>query len=56
VQPTIEAHLLDFDGDLYCKEVKVAFLHYIREMRSFESVDELRQTVMANIAWVREQL
>lgn len=52
--PTIEAHLLDFDGDLYGRELKVYFMEYLREMRAFDSVDELQATVQANIAHVRE--
>jgi riboflavin kinase/FMN adenylyltransferase len=55
-QPSIEAHLLDFDGNLYQKQVKLAFLERIRAMHGFESIDELKATVNANIAWVREHI
>ncbi|MDR2197038.1 MAG: riboflavin biosynthesis protein RibF [Coriobacteriales bacterium] len=53
---TIEAHLLDFTGDLYGAHVKLAFVEYLRPMRAFESVEELVRTVNANIAWVQENL
>ncbi|NLG10616.1 MAG: riboflavin biosynthesis protein RibF [Coriobacteriaceae bacterium] len=56
VGPTIEAHLIDFEGDIYLQDVKVAFVEKIREMRSFESVEQLKETVMANIAWARDNL
>jgi riboflavin kinase/FMN adenylyltransferase len=36
-QRTIEAHLLDFDGDLYGKEITLQFLKHLREERKFES-------------------
>ena len=53
---TCEVHLLDFEGDLYGKPVKVEFLHWLRPMKKFDHVDELIATVMGNIAWVRENL
>ena len=38
---TIEAHLFDFDGNLYGKFIKIEFLYFLREERKFESVDHL---------------
>jgi riboflavin kinase/FMN adenylyltransferase len=38
---TIEAHLIDFDGDLYGNEVTVTFRHRLRDEMKFGSVDEL---------------
>ena len=52
----VEAHLLDFDGDLYGKEVRIEFEEWLRGPRVFETKDELIETVMGNIAWVREHL
>lgn len=53
---TCEVHLLDFNGDLYGKPVRVEFLHWLRPMKKFDSVDELIATVRGNIAWVRDNL
>ncbi len=53
---TCEVHLLDFEGDLYGAAIKVEFLHWLRPMMEFSSVDELVSTVKGNIAWVRENL
>ncbi|MBQ7356222.1 MAG: riboflavin biosynthesis protein RibF [Clostridia bacterium] len=36
-----ETYILDFDGDLYGKELKIYFLGYIRDERRFESEEEL---------------
>jgi riboflavin kinase/FMN adenylyltransferase len=50
---TIEAHLLDFDGDLYGRRIRTFFLKYLREMRAFASVEDLQATVRQNIAQAR---
>ena len=51
-----EAHLIDFDGDLYGKPLRVEFTNWLRPMRKFDSLDELIATVNSNIAWARENL
>ena len=38
---TIEAHLFDFEGDLYGKFLKIEFLYFLREEQKFDSVDHL---------------
>ena len=40
---TVESYLLDFDEDIYDKEIKVYFLKYIRGVHKFNSLDELRE-------------
>jgi riboflavin kinase / FMN adenylyltransferase len=47
----VEAHLIDFDGDLYGRTIRVRVLHRLRGERRFASVDELR----AQIARDRER-
>ncbi len=37
----LEAHLLDFDGDLYDEAAKVRFTHFLRSERKFDGVDAL---------------
>ena len=37
----VEAYLLDFDGDLYGRELRLAFLERLRGERRFDSVDAL---------------
>ena len=38
---TIEAHLFDFNEDLYGKEIMIEFIYFLREEHKFESVKEL---------------
>lgn len=52
----VEAHLLDFDGDLYGKDIRIEFEEWLRGPRVFDTKEELIETVMGNIAWVRENL
>ena len=39
--PLLEVHLLDFDGDLYRREMEVEFVERIREERKFDSIPML---------------
>ena len=38
---TIEAHLFDFNDDLYGKKITIALIHFLREEQKFNSVEEL---------------
>ena len=50
-RPTIELHLLDFEGDIYGEELRVEFIRHLREVRPFASasalVEQLRYDVEA---------
>ena len=37
----LEAHLLDFDGDLYGEHARVEFTHFLRSERKFEGIEAL---------------
>lgn len=52
----IEAHLLDFEGDLYGAALRIEFTNWLRALRNFSSVDKLISTVNYNIEWVRANL
>ena len=45
-----ETYLLDFCGDLYGKTATVHFLHFIRPEQRFDSVEQLRLQIEADVA------
>jgi riboflavin kinase/FMN adenylyltransferase len=52
----LEAHLLDFDGDLYGEEVKVRFAHFLRSERKFDGIEAIAAQLQLDVAHAREQL
>lgn len=52
----VEAHLIDFEGDIYGERISLEFRAFLRPMIKFDSVEELIATVMGNIDWVRNNL
>ena len=45
---TVEPWILDFDGDLYGKELTLEFFSFLRAERKFPSVAELRTEILKN--------
>ena len=52
----VEAHVLDFDGDLYGRRVEVSFEHRLRGEAVFASVDELIAQMREDIREARRLL
>jgi riboflavin kinase/FMN adenylyltransferase len=48
-QRTLEAHVLDFDGDLYGAAVAVSFFAFLRSERKFASIDALVEQIRADV-------
>ena len=46
--PTIETHLLGYEGDLYGRRVRLGFVQRLRDERHFEDVDALREQIDAD--------
>jgi riboflavin kinase/FMN adenylyltransferase len=53
-QITVEAYLLDFDGDLYGRRLRLELLAHLRDERPFPSADELLVQIHQDIARTRE--
>ena len=50
----IEAHLLDFEGDLYGTVVDVGFVEKVRDEKKFGGVEELRAQIGRDVETARE--
>jgi riboflavin kinase / FMN adenylyltransferase len=49
----VEAHLIDFDADLYGRTIAVELIDWVREQRKFEGADALKYQVARDIESVR---
>jgi riboflavin kinase/FMN adenylyltransferase len=49
----VEAHVLDFAGDLYDAKVTLTFVRRLREERKFSSVDALKEQIALDVAAAR---
>ena len=64
IRPTVDAdatlnaetHLLDFEGDLYQKEIPVEFLDFIRPEQQFASIEALQKQIQEDIKAARERI
>ncbi len=52
----LEAHLLDFDGDLYGERAEVRFVEFLRSERKFEGIDALITQLKRDIEHARTVL
>lgn len=52
-KPLLEAHLVDFSGDLYGKEITVFFDKFIREIKTFNDVDGLKEQLKKDVGEVK---
>jgi len=52
----LEVHLFEFDGDLYGKPLRVAFIDYLRAEKKFDGLDSLRAQIADDGARARHIL
>ncbi|GMV98643.1 MAG: riboflavin biosynthesis protein [Phycisphaerae bacterium] len=50
----VEAHLLDFDGDLYGRRIRLEFLEWLRAQQRFDSVGLLKDQIARDVKRARE--
>lgn len=48
---TVETHLIDFQGSLYGEEIKVIFLDYLREIKTFTDASELKKQILKDMEY-----
>lgn len=53
---TIEAHLLDFEGDLVGHDVELLWLERVRDEERFADAEALVGRIREDLAWARERL
>jgi riboflavin kinase/FMN adenylyltransferase len=53
-QRLLEIHLLDFERDIYGKDLEVRFVRYLRPERKFDSVEALARQIDADIRQARD--
>ncbi|MEW5853609.1 MAG: bifunctional riboflavin kinase/FAD synthetase [Myxococcota bacterium] len=53
---TVEAHLLDFTGDLYGQRLEVRFLRRLRDEKRFAGVEQLKAQIEQDVAYARRFL
>ncbi|MPZ23370.1 MAG: bifunctional riboflavin kinase/FAD synthetase [Dehalococcoidia bacterium] len=52
--PSVEAHLLDFNGDLYGREMRLEVLSRVRPEMKFSGLDELKRQIAADARAARQ--
>jgi riboflavin kinase/FMN adenylyltransferase len=52
----LEAHLLDFDGDLYGEAARIRFTNFLRSERKFDGIDALVAQLQNDVAHARDLL
>ena len=54
--PTVEAHLLDFQEDIYAEDLQLTFLARLRGEQRFSDPEDLVAQIHSDIAAARETL
>jgi riboflavin kinase/FMN adenylyltransferase len=52
----LEAHLIDFAGDLYGEPARVQFTHFLRGERKFDGIDSIRTQLKQDVEHARQVL
>jgi riboflavin kinase / FMN adenylyltransferase len=56
IEPLLEAHLFDFDGDLYGRRIEVEFVSKLRDEEKFDTLEAMVEQIDRDAAQAREQL
>lgn len=55
-EPVLEAHLLDFSGDLYGKHIEVELIAFLREEDKFDDINAMRRQMTQDVINARRAL
>ena len=53
---SVEAHIMDFSGDLYGRRIRIHFVQRIRDERKFSGIDELKARIGVDVELARRIL
>ena len=53
---SVEAHILDYSGDIYGEDIRVHFVQRIRDEKKFNGIDELKERIATDIGLGRRIL
>ncbi|MDC7125166.1 MAG: riboflavin kinase [Spirochaetales bacterium] len=53
---TIEVYFLDFEGDLYGREISISFLHYLRPILKLPGIEAVKEQVLKDVVAFKEFL
>jgi len=53
-EPTVEVHILDYQGNLYGETLHIHFEQYIREERKFDTLHQLQQQIAQDIQTAKQ--
>ena len=56
LQPSLEVHLFDFQGDLYGETIEVQFVSHLRAEQKFESLEQLKGQIQRDAVQARTLL
>lgn len=54
--PAAETYILDFDGDLYGRNIRISYYAFLRGEKRFDSLEELTSTVLNNAQQAKDLL
>jgi riboflavin kinase/FMN adenylyltransferase len=55
-EPLLEAHLFDFDGDLYGRRIEIEFVQKLRDEAKFDDLDAMVRQIDRDAAEARNLL
>ena len=55
-QPLLEAHLIEFEGDLYGQTIRVEFVDFLRSEQRFAGIDEISEQLKKDVDAARKVL
>ena len=53
-EPLLEVHIFDFDEEIYGRLLTVTFLNKVRDERTFDGLDSLKNQIEQDISETRE--